>query len=58
MKELTILKKMILIKLINWKSVKSVITNILAMILNPIQKFVTVVIREWNFATITLNNVR
>ena len=58
MKELTILKKMILIKLINWKSVKSVITNILAMILNPIQKFVTVVIREWNFATITVNNVR
>ena len=58
MKELTILKKMILIKLINWKSVKSVITNILAMILNPIQKFVTVVIREWNFAAITVNNVR
>ena len=58
MKELTILKKMILIKLINWKSVESVITNILAMILNPIQKFVTVVIREWNFATITVNNVR
>ena len=58
MKELTILKKMILIKLINWKSVKSVITNILAMILNPIQKFVTVVIREWNFATITVNNIR
>ena len=58
MKELTILKKMILIKLIHWKSVKSVITNILAMILNPIQKFVTVVIREWNFATITVNNVR
>ena len=58
MKELTILKKMILIKLINWKSVKSVITNILAMILNPIQKFVTVVIREWNFAKITVNNVR
>ena len=58
MKELTILKKMILIKLINWKSVKSVITNIFAMILNPIQKFVTVVIREWNFATITVNNVR
>ena len=58
MKELTILKKMILIKLINWKSVKSVITNILAMILNPIQKFVTVVIREWNFATIAVNNVR
>ena len=58
MKELTILKKLILIKLINSKSVKSVITTILAMVLNPIQKFVTVVIREWNFATTTVNNVR
>ena len=46
MKELTILKKLILIKLINEKSVKSVMTTISTMVLNLIQKFVIVVTGE------------
>ena len=37
-------KKMILIKLINQKSVKSVITTISKMVLNLLQNFVMVVI--------------
>ena len=38
--ELKSLKEMILIKLINKKNLKSVITAILAMVLNMIQKFI------------------
>ena len=45
-KELTILKELILIKLINKKSVKSVTTTILTMVLNLIEKFKIVVIGE------------
>ena len=44
--KLKILKELILIKLINQKSVKFVITAISTMVLNLIQKFVMIVIRE------------
>ena len=44
--ELKILRELILIKLINQNNVKSVITNILTMVLNLIQKFVIDVTRE------------
>ena len=46
MKELTLLKELILIKLTNQNSVKSAITTILTMVLNLIQKFVIIVIAE------------
>ena len=44
--ELKIVKESILIKLINEKNVKSVITTILTMVLNLIQKFVIDVTEE------------